>query len=54
VSSVAEQLDRIFKPASIAILGASDRPGKWGYIMVERPLKTGFSGAIYPREPKQR
>ena len=51
MSNIAEQLDPIFKPKSIAILGASDRPGKWGYIMVERPLKTGFSGTIYPVNP---
>lgn len=48
MKSIVDQFDPIFKPKSIAILGASDRPGKWGYIMVDRPLKTGFSGAIYP------
>ena len=51
MSNIAEQLDPIFKPESIAILGASDKPGKWGYIMVERPLKTGFGGTIYPINP---
>ena len=51
MSNIVEQLDPIFRPKSIAILGASDRPGKWGYIMVERPLKTGFSGTIYPVNP---
>jgi len=51
VSNIVEQLDPIFKPKSIAILGASDRPGKWGYRMLERPLNTGFSGTIYPVNP---
>jgi acyl-CoA synthetase (NDP forming) len=54
VSNVKEQLEPIFKPKSIAILGASDRPGKWGYVMVERPLKTGFSGEIYPVNPHKK
>lgn len=54
MSSVIEQLEPIFKPESIAILGASDRPGKWGYIMVERPLKTGFGGDIYPVNPTKK
>jgi acetyltransferase len=52
--SVIEQLEPIFKPESIAILGASDRPGKWGYVMVERPLNTGFDGTIYPVNPNRK
>ena len=53
MKSIVEQLDPIFKPKSIAILGASNTPGKWGYLMVDRPLKTGYSGAIYPVNPKK-
>ncbi|MCJ7515640.1 MAG: CoA-binding protein [Dehalococcoidia bacterium] len=52
--SIIEQLEPIFKPKSIAILGASDRPGKWGYVMVERPLNTGFDGTIYPVNPNRK
>ena len=54
MNSIVEQLDPIFKPKSIAILGASDIAGKWGYMMVERPLKTKFNGAIYPVNPNKR
>jgi acyl-CoA synthetase (NDP forming) len=54
LSSITEQLNPIFKPKSIAILGATDRPGKWGYVMVKRPLNTGFSGAIYPVNPDKK
>jgi acyl-CoA synthetase (NDP forming) len=50
---IAEALDCIFKPRSIAIIGASDSYTKWGYRMVERPLKTGYGGAIYPINPKK-
>jgi len=53
LNSIVEQLDPIFKPKSIAVLGASDRQGKWGYLMVDRPLKTGYSGAIYPVNPNK-
>ena len=53
MNSIVEQLDPIFKPKSIAILGASDVAGKWGHMMVERPLKTKFSGAIYPVNPNK-
>jgi acetyltransferase len=51
---IAEELDHIFKPKSIAIIGASDTFRKWGYLMVERPLKTGFKGPIYPINPRKR
>ncbi|UCH50922.1 MAG: CoA-binding protein [Chloroflexota bacterium] len=54
MNSIVEQLDPIFKPKSIAVLGASDSVGKWGYLMVERPLKTGFGGAIYPVNPNKK
>jgi acyl-CoA synthetase (NDP forming) len=49
----AQELDCIFKPRSIAVIGASDTFRKWGYLMVERPLKTGFKGAIYPINPRK-
>ena len=51
---ISEELDYIFKPKSIAVIGASDTFGKWGYLMVARPLKTGFKGAIYPINPTKR
>jgi len=52
LSSTIKQLDSIFKPASIAIIGASDNIAKWGYMMVERPLRTGYKGAIHPVNPQ--
>ena len=50
--SIIEQLDCIFKPGSMAIIGASDNIAKWGYMMVERPLRTGYRGRIYPVNPQ--
>ncbi len=44
-------LDPIFKPRSIAVIGASTQVEKWGHRMVARPLNTGFRGAIYPVNP---
>ncbi len=48
MADIVEQLDYIFKPNTIAVIGASDNITKWGYLMVERPLRTGFPGKIYP------
>ncbi len=50
--STVEQLDCIFKPSSMAIIGASDNIAKWGYMMVERPLRTGYQGKIHPVNPQ--
>lgn len=44
-------LDAIFKPRSIAVIGASDKVGKWGHRMLFRPLQTGYDGKIYPVNP---
>ena len=52
MSSIVKQLDYIFKPASMAIIGASDNITKWGHMMVDRPLRTGYKGAIYPVNPQ--
>lgn len=41
-------MDAIFKPRSIAVIGASDIAGKWGHRMLHRALNTGFGGPIYP------
>jgi acyl-CoA synthetase (NDP forming) len=44
-------LDGLFKPKSIAVVGASTKPGKIGYTITERLIKDGFKGPIYPINP---
>lgn len=51
MKSIIEQLDPIFKPESIAVIGASSSPLKWGGRMTNRPLRTGYRGEIYPVNP---
>ena len=51
---ITEQLDPIFKARSMAVIGASATPPKWGYNMVYAPLKTGYRGPIYPVNPKEK
>jgi len=50
---IVKQLDTIFKARSMAVIGASKSPGKWGYRMVYTPLTTGYRGAIYPVNPNE-
>lgn len=46
--NIHEQLDPIFKPKSVAVVGASDNPRSWGTGVMRRLLTTGYEGAIYP------
>src|SRR5262249_27293686 len=45
------QLDPLVKPRSVAIVGATDRIGP-GRSVIESPGAIGFTGAIYPVNPK--
>lgn len=41
-------LSTFLSPRSVAVVGASDRPGNFGGDTVRRLLKFGFTGTIYP------
>lgn len=45
-------LDKMFKPESIAVVGASNTEGKIGYIIVDNIVTGGYKGTIYPINPK--
>jgi acetyltransferase len=45
-------LDRIFKPASVAVIGASEKPGSVGRSVFWNLLSNPFGGAVYPVNPK--
>jgi acetyltransferase len=45
-------LDPIFSPKSIAVLGASSWKGKVGHDIFENILRGGFTGTLYPVNPK--
>jgi acetyltransferase len=47
-------LDRLFHPRSIAVIGASERPHSVGATVIDNVLKGGFTGQIYPVNPKYR
>lgn len=44
-------LNKIFKPDSVAVIGASNTPGKVGYIIVDNMVSGGYQGKIYPVNP---
>ncbi len=46
------QLDRILHPRSVAVVGASGSPGKFGWIFLKSLAHIGFSGKLYPINKK--
>jgi len=48
---VCEALDRMFDATSVAVVGASNEPGKVGYSVVKNLLDGGYTGRIYPINP---
>ena len=45
-------LDYFFKPEAIAVVGASSREGSIGFTLLDNLKKDGFTGPIYPINPK--
>ncbi|MBT7912344.1 acetyl-CoA synthetase, partial [Candidatus Bathyarchaeota archaeon] len=45
-------LDKILKPKSLAVIGASTDPFKWGYMILNAIKQSGFEGPIYPVNPR--
>jgi acyl-CoA synthetase (NDP forming) len=45
-------LNALFRPRSVAVIGASATPGKWGCTIMENILAAGFKGPVYPVNPK--
>ncbi len=44
-------LNPLFKPSSIAVIGASRTPGKVGHEVLRNIVNSGFKGQIYPINP---
>jgi acyl-CoA synthetase (NDP forming) len=51
--SIVQQLDPIFKPRSVALVGASNNRFKWGGMVLNRILASEFRGTVYPVNPKE-
>jgi acetyltransferase len=46
-----ENLDRVFEPGSVAVIGASERPGSVGATVMHNLLSRGFTKEIIPVNP---
>jgi len=45
-------LEKLFKPSSVAVIGASSVPGKIGYMVLNHLVTQGYKGEIVPINPK--
>ncbi len=44
-------LDRLFAPSSLAVVGASDRKSTIGAADMQNLAEGGFAGKVYPMDP---
>ncbi|GAB6095818.1 bifunctional acetate--CoA ligase family protein/GNAT family N-acetyltransferase [Desulfatiferula olefinivorans] len=49
-----EYMDKIFKPRSVAVVGASNREGSVGYAIYRNLIQGGYEGPIYPVNARHR
>jgi len=45
-------LDKMLRPRSVAVIGASDRPGSLGRVVMQNLIDAGFDGSVLPVNPK--
>ena len=51
---MAHRLEKIFKPRTIAAIGASDQEGSVGNALIKNLLAGDFNGKVYPVNPKRK
>lgn len=47
-------LEALFRPRSVAVVGASREPGSIGHAIVKNLIDSGFTGPVFPINPKAR
>ena len=48
---IQHRLDSLLRPAAIALVGASCKPGTPGYILADMVINSSFSGEVFPVNP---
>ena len=47
-----ESFDKLFNPKTVAFIGASSNPGKWGFMILHHLMMGGFEGEVHPVNPR--
>lgn len=54
VEKTSAELDCLFNPRNVAVIGASKNIMKWGCIILANIITGGYKGDIYPINPKEK
>ena len=54
MTEITDKFQPLLDPKSIAFIGASNSPGKWGNIVLRNLIIGGYEGNIYPVNPKEK
>jgi acyl-CoA synthetase (NDP forming) len=54
MSIFQRDLNKLFNPKSVAIVGASNLPGKWGFMMPMNVIGGGYRGRIFMVNPREK
>jgi len=46
-------LSPIFEPKCVALIGASNNPLKWGWVILSNILSHGYAGSVHPINPRE-
>ena len=49
-----KNIDYLFSPRSVAVIGASNNPAKWGFGIMSRLVRKKTSFKVYPINPKEK
>lgn len=50
---ITKKLTKLFNPENVAVIGASSKEGSVGYSLMKNLIGSGFSGTVFPINPKR-
>jgi acetyltransferase len=51
---MVNELTSLIKPETVAVVGASPKPGKIGYTIINNMINCGYKGRIFPVNPREK
>ena len=49
-----KNIDYLFSPCTVAVIGASNNPDKWGFGIMSRMVRKKTQFEVYPINPKEK
>ncbi len=54
MEDISKKFEKLFNPKTIAFIGASNNPMKWGFRLLHHLIMGGYQGKIYPVNPREK